>query len=119
MRRNYTFNVRDQGQNAQSVDINHGRRNLNKGPTSYMFRESQRMAAQKNPHRQALNNRDQATLNPNTNFRPDTTGYVDPLREVDPVRIKDREMAHGLHDMNPEAIENYANENTKDVHEDQ
>ena len=118
MRRNYTYNVSNDVGNANSVDINHGRRGINRGPTSYMFRESQRMAAQKNDHRQALNNRDQATLNPNTNLRPDLTGYVDPLRTVDPVRIKDRELAHGQHDMNPEAIANYTEENDKDIPED-
>jgi len=83
-----------------------------------MFKESQRMAAQNNPHRQALNNRDGQGLNPNTNFRPDTTGYVDPLRTNDPVRIKDREMAHGLHDINPEATNLHVGEYDKDVPED-
>jgi len=105
MRRNYTYNVsKGNGTNSLSCDMNHGRRGEIKAPTSYMFRESQRMAAQKDSHRQAINNRNGQAINPNTNFRPDTTGYVDPLRTVDPVRIKDRELAHALHDMNPDAM---------------
>merc|ERR1711879_748540 len=109
VRRNYTYNVSQQnGTNSLSCDMNHGRRGEIKAPTSYMFRESQRMAAQQHSHRQAINNRDAQAINPNTNFRPYTTNYVDPLRTVDPVRIKDREIAHGL----------YTEENAKDVPED-
>lgn len=104
--------------NSRSVDINHGRKQISTGPVGYMFRESQRLAAQQKNQRSLMNNREQATLNNNANFRPDQVSYNDPLVNPEIVRIKEREMAHGIHDMDPEGKMYHSEEKDKDVPED-
>lgn len=102
--------------NSRSVDADHGRKQVN-GPVGYMFRESQRLAAQGKDRRQVMNNKGQATMNPNTNFNPSQVSYNDPMANQEVVRIKERELAHGNHDIDLEGQQYHNEEGLKDVPE--
>jgi len=56
-------------------------------------------------------------MNPNTNFNPSQVSYNDPMANQEVVRIKERELAHGNHDIDLEGQQYHNEEGLKDVPE--